>query len=139
MRQHCANAQTVAEWLADQPSVVHVNYPGLPHYPQHALARRLFGGRGFGGMISFDLRDAGQPEVFRFMEALELVLPGTTLGDVYSLTLYPAHSSHRQLTAEVRASIGISDGLVRLSVGIEDPEDIIADLAQALKSIHRAA
>jgi cystathionine gamma-synthase/methionine-gamma-lyase len=83
-------------------------------------------------MMSFDLRDAGQEEVFRLLEALELVLPATTLGDVYSLTLYPAHSSHRQVTPEVRASLGIGDGLVRLSVGIEDPEDIIADLAQAL-------
>jgi cystathionine gamma-synthase/methionine-gamma-lyase len=135
MRQHCANAQTVAEWLTGQPAVSHVNYPGLPDHPQHALARRLFGERGFGGMVSFDLWDAGQAEVFRFMEALELVLPATTLGDVYSLTLYPAHSSHRQVTPEVRASIGIGDSLVRLSVGIEDPEDIIADLAQALEAM----
>ncbi len=132
MRQHCENAQRVAGWLVGQPSVADVNYPGLPDHPQHALAERLFRGRGFGGMVSFDLRDAGQTEVFRFMEALELVLPATTLGDVYSLTLYPAHSSHRQLSPEVRASIGIGDGLVRLSVGIEDAEDIIADLAQAL-------
>lgn len=133
MRQHCENAQTVAGWLAGQPSVAHVNYPGLPDHPQHALAERLFMGRGFGGMVSFDLRDAGQTEVFRFMEALELVLPATTLGDVYSLALYPTHSSHRQLSPEARASIGIGDGLVRLSVGIEDVEDIIADLAQALE------
>ena len=132
MRQHCENAQTVADWLVGQPSVAHVNYPGFPDHPQHALAERLFQGRGFGGMVSFDLRDAGQAKVFRFMEALELVLPATTLGDVYSLTLYPSHSSHRQLSPEVRASIGIGDGLVRLSVGIEDAEDIIADLAQAL-------
>ena len=94
--------------------------PACPSHPQHALAARLFAGRGFGGMLSFDLRDAGQADVFRFMEALELVLPATTLGDVYSLTLYPAHSSHRQVTPEVRAAIGIGDGLVRLSVGIED-------------------
>ncbi len=134
MRQHCANAQAVAAWLAGHPAVVQVNYPGLPDHPQHALAARLFDGRGFGGMLSFDLRDAGQPEVFRFMEALELVLPATTLGDVYSLTLYPAHSSHRQVAPQVRAQIGIGDGLVRLSVGIEEAEDIIADLAQALES-----
>ena len=83
-------------------------------------------------MMSFDLRDAGQAEVFRFMESLELVLPATTLGDVYSLTLYPAHSSHRQVAPEVRQAIGIGDGLVRLSVGIEAVEDIIADLEQAM-------
>jgi len=132
MRQHCANAQTLAEWLVGHPAVAHVNYPGLPEHPQHGVASRLFDGRGFGGMISFDIRGAGQAEVFRFMEALELVLPATTMGDVYSLTLYPAHSSHRQLSPEMRAALGIGDGLVRLSVGIEDAQDIITDLAQAL-------
>jgi cystathionine gamma-synthase/methionine-gamma-lyase len=138
MRQHCANAQAVAQWLAGHPAVARVNYPGLPDHPQHALAAQLFEGQGFGGMVSFDLRDAGQDEVFRFMEALELVLPATTLGDVYSLTLYPAHSSHRLVAPEVRAAIGIGDGLVRLSVGIEDVEDIIADLHQALERVKRA-
>jgi cystathionine beta-lyase/cystathionine gamma-synthase len=136
MRQHCANAQVVAQWLTEHPAVARVNYPGLPGHPQHAVAVRLFEGRGFGGMMSFELRDAGQADVFRFMEALELVLPATTLGDVYSLTLYPAHSSHRQVAPQVRAALGISDGLVRLSVGIEDAEDIIADLAQALCKPH---
>ncbi len=132
MRQHCANAQVVAEWLAGHPGVARVNYPGLPQHAQHELAQRLFEGRGFGGMLSFDLRGAGRREVFRFMEALRLVLPATTLGDVYSLTLYPAHSSHRMLSPQARAAIGIGDGLVRLSVGIEAAGDIIADLAQAL-------
>jgi cystathionine beta-lyase/cystathionine gamma-synthase len=139
MRQHCANAQVVAEWLAGHPSVAQVHYPGLPAHPQHAIAARLFDGRGFGGMLSFDLRDAGQAEVFRFMEALQLVLPATTLGDVYSLTLYPAHSSHRQVAPEVRQSIGIGDGLVRLSAGIEDVEDIIADLEQAIYGLDHGA
>ncbi|NIV36006.1 MAG: aminotransferase class I/II-fold pyridoxal phosphate-dependent enzyme, partial [Anaerolineae bacterium] len=133
MRQHCTNAQVVAEWLLGHSAVARVHYPGLPGNPQHAVAARLFDGRGFGGMLSFDLRDAGQAEVFRFMEALELVLPATTLGDVYSLTLYPAHSSHRQVPPQAREAIGIGDGLVRLSVGIEDVEDIIADLGQALE------
>jgi len=133
MRQHCANAQAVAEWLAGHPAVAAVHYPGMAGHPQHALAARLFQGRGYGGMLSFDLRGAGQAEVFRFMQALELVLPATTLGDVYSLTLYPAHSSHRLLSPEARAALGIGDGLVRLSVGIEDAQDIIADLKQALE------
>jgi cystathionine gamma-synthase/methionine-gamma-lyase len=132
MRQHCENAQIVAGWLASHPAVAQVNYPGLASHPQHAVADRLFAGRGFGGMLSFDIRDAEQAQVFRFMEALELVLPATTLGDVYSLTLYPAHSSHRQVAPEVRAALGIGEGLVRLSVGIEDGADIIADLEQAL-------
>jgi cystathionine gamma-synthase/methionine-gamma-lyase len=137
MREHCANAQAVAAWLVGRQDVDGVHYPGLSHHPQHALAQQLFDGRGFGGMLSFELRGAGQPEVFRFMEALELVQPATTLGDVYSLTLYPAHSSHRQVGPEVRASLGIKDSLVRLSVGIEDPDDIIADLAQALDQVKR--
>ena len=137
MRQHCTNAQLVAEWLALHPAVARVNYPGLPQHPQHDIAVRLFGERGFGGMLSFDLHDAGQTKVFRFMEALELVLPATTLGDVYSLTLYPAHSSHRQVPAQVRKELGIGDGLVRLNVGIEDAKDIVADLSQALEQMYR--
>jgi cystathionine gamma-synthase/methionine-gamma-lyase len=139
MRQHCANAQLVAEWLAGHPAVARVNYPGLPDHPQHTVAARLFSGRGFGGMLSFDLRGAGQSDVFRFMEALELILPATTLGDVYSLTLYPAHSSHRQVAPDLREAIGIGQGLVRLSVGIEDGQDLIADLAQALGAMTAAA
>jgi cystathionine beta-lyase/cystathionine gamma-synthase len=135
MRQHCANAQVVAEWLVEQPGIAWVNYPGLGQHPQHAVAVRLFGGCGFGGMLSFELADAGQPEVFRLLEALRLVLPATTLGDVYSLALYPAHSSHRQVAPEVRAALGIGDGLVRLSVGIEDALDIVADLSQALEAV----
>jgi len=132
MQQHCLNAQRVAEWLQTHPHVSKVNYPGLPGHPQHELATKLFQGRGFGGMVSFEIRGASRAEVFRFMEALKLILPATTLGDVFSLALYPAHSSHRQVPAKVRASLGISEGLVRLSIGIEDAQDIIADLNQAL-------
>jgi cystathionine gamma-synthase/methionine-gamma-lyase len=135
MRQHCANALAVAETLATNPFVAQVHYPGLPTHPQHALSGQLFSGRGYGGMLSFDIKGADQSLVFRFMEALRLVLPATTLGDVYSLTLYPAHSSHRQVSDEARASIGIGPGLVRLSVGIEDVTDIIEDLVQALQSV----
>ncbi len=133
MRQHCAGAAIVAAWLERHPAVARVYYPGLASHPQHALAKRLFGERGAGGVVAFDLRDADQGRVFRFFEALQLVLPATTLGDVYSLVLYPAHSSHRAMTPEERAIAGVGDGLVRLSVGIEDPKDIIADLAQALE------
>ena len=135
LRQQFANAQIVAEWLAAQTVVAQVNYPGLPAHPQHALAARQFGGLGFGGMLSFDLRDAGKARVFRFLEALQLVQPATTLGDVYSLALYPAHSSHRALSPEVRRAIGIGDGLVRLSVGIEEVQDILADLDQAFRGL----
>jgi len=132
MRQHCANAQDVAQWLEGHSRVERVHYPGLQSHPQHSVANHLFGDAGYGGMVSFELRDAGREAVFRFLEALELILPATTLGDVYSLVLYPAMSSHRALSPAERAQVGIGEGLVRLSVGIEAAEDIIADLDQAL-------
>ena len=133
MRQHCQNALQVAAWLAARPDVARVNYPGLAAHPQHELARRLLRPGLFGGMISFELAGAGPAQVFRFLDALCLCLPATTLGDVYSLVLYPAMSSHRTLPEAERQRIGIGPGLVRLSVGIEDPADIIADLEQALE------
>jgi cystathionine gamma-synthase/methionine-gamma-lyase len=135
VRQHCKNALAVAWWLEEHPRVSHVHYPGLVSHPQHALAKRLFEERAFGGIVSFDLAEAGQQQVFRFLESLRLCLPATTLGDVCTLALYPAHSSHRALTPQERARIGIGDGLVRLSVGIEAVEDIIADLEQALGAL----
>ncbi len=138
MERQCANALRVARWLDAHPGVALVNYPGLESHPQHSLANRLFEGRGYGGMISFELRGATRADVFRFMEALQLVLPATTLGDVYSLVLYPAHSSHRQVPEAIRRKLGIGEGLVRLSVGIEDCADIIADLEQALETVHAA-
>lgn len=133
MVQHCRNAAQVAAWLQDHPRISQVNYPGLTDHPQHKVATRLFRPGCYGGMISFEIADADRAKVFAFMEALQLCLPATSLGDVYSLVMYPAHSSHRALTPEERAQIGIGEGLVRLSVGIEDVEDIIADLKQALE------
>jgi cystathionine beta-lyase/cystathionine gamma-synthase len=135
MRQHCANALEVAKWLQGHPQILKVNYPGLADHPQHGLAMRLFPEGLYGGMISFEIRNAARKEIFRFMESLGLILPATTLGDVYSLTLYPAMSSHRALSPEERKKVGISDSLVRLSVGIEDAGEIIEDLDQALKKI----
>ena len=135
MRQHCENALTVAHWLQEHPRISQVYYPGLPSHPQHNLAKRIFEGQGYGGIVSFDLAGADQAQVFRFFESLRLCLPVTTLGDVYTLVLYPAHSSHRALSPEERARIGIGDGLVRLSVGIEAVEDILSDLEQALDAL----
>jgi cystathionine gamma-synthase/methionine-gamma-lyase len=135
MKRQCENAACIAEMLSQHPRITSVNYPGLPSHPQHELAERLFGQKGFGGMISFEIEGAGKAEVFRFFEALELCLPVTTLGDIYSLVLHPASSSHRSLTPAERAQVGISDGLVRLSAGIEAPEDLLADLEQALQKI----
>jgi cystathionine beta-lyase/cystathionine gamma-synthase len=132
MRQHCANATRIAAWLKQQPTIVKVNYPGLVDHPQHGLAGTLFKGQGYGGVLSFEIKAADQKRVFRFMEALNLIQPATTLGDIYSLVLHPATSSHRSLTVEERRRVGISDGLLRLSVGIEEVVDIIADLDVAL-------
>jgi cystathionine beta-lyase/cystathionine gamma-synthase len=135
MRQQCDNAQQVAEWLSRQPRITTVNYPGLPAHPQHNLARSLFAGKGFGGVLSFELAGADRQGVFRFMEALRLCLPATTLGDIYTLVLHPATSSHRSLSEDERVQVGIPEGLVRLSAGIESAEDIIADLDQALEAV----
>jgi cystathionine gamma-synthase/methionine-gamma-lyase len=132
VRQQSRNAQRIAEWLAVHPRIRKVNYPGLANHAQHALARQLFQDRGYGGMLSFEIDGASQAEVFRFMEALELCLPATTLGDIYTLLLHPTTSSHRALSPEERANAGIAENLVRLSAGIEDVGDILTDLDQAL-------
>jgi len=115
--------------------VKQVNYPGLDDHPGHSLADKLFEGRGFGGVLSFELDGAGKSVGYRFMEALTIFLPATTLGDISSLVLHPATSSHRGLTLEERARVGIPDGLVCLSLGIESLDDLLADLESALAMI----
>jgi cystathionine gamma-synthase len=125
----------VAEWLQAHPRIAKVNYPGLTNHAQHELAKRLFEGKGFGGVLSFEIAGADKAGVFRFMEALNLCLPATSLGDIYSLVLHPATSSHRSLTPEERTRVGIPDNLLRLSVGIEAVDDILADLEGALAKI----
>ena len=135
MRQQCQNAEQVAAWLQTHPGVEEVHFPGLPGHPQHTLAKQLFEGRGYGGVLSFAIKEADKSLVYRFMESLTVCLPATTLGDIYSLILHPATSSHRGLTAEERLRIGIPDGLVRLSTGIESSEDILADLESAFAKV----
>ncbi len=132
VRQQSENAAKVAAWLGEQPGVARVHYPGLADL---GAAERIFNGPDRGGMVAFELAGAGRTEIFRFLERLRLCLPATTLGDVYSLVLSPPMSSHRALTPEQRAEIGIGEGLIRLSVGIEDVEDIVADLGQALAAV----
>lgn len=136
LRQQCGNAERIAEWLSQQPGIDAVHYPGLPSHPQHQLARQMFNGQGYGGVLSFEIAGADQARVFRFMERLQLCLPATTLGDVYSLVMHPATTSHRSLPAAEQLQLGIRPGLVRLSAGIEEADDIIADLAQALAGCH---
>jgi cystathionine gamma-synthase/methionine-gamma-lyase len=135
MRRHCKNALTVARWLEEHRQITRVLYPGLPSHPHHVLARELFSEEEYGGVVSFEIAGAGQREVFRFFEALTLCLPATSLGDIRTLFLYPAHSSHRALSAQQRARVGISEGLVRMSVGIEASEDLQHDLEQALATL----
>lgn len=132
MQRHCANALDLALWLERQPQVARVHYPGLPAHPQHELARRQM--QGFGGMIALDLATdlAGAK---RFLEGVQLFALAESLGGVESLIEHPAIMTHASIPAPTRAQLGIGDALVRLSVGVEDVEDLRADLAQALARI----
>jgi cystathionine gamma-synthase/methionine-gamma-lyase len=132
MERQCANACRVASWLAAHPRVERVFFTGDPQHPDAAAIRRLFPEGLYGAMMSFEIRDAGREEIFRFMDALKLIVRATSLGDVHTMMLYPTMSSHRELSPKHRLRMGIRDNLVRLSTGIEAPEDIIADLEQAL-------
>ncbi|HEV7575843.1 MAG TPA: PLP-dependent aspartate aminotransferase family protein [Caldimonas sp.] len=133
MQRHVASALALAQWLEAQPQVARVHYPGLESHPQHELARRQMQG-GFGGMISLDLRTdlAGTR---RFLEAVRIFALAESLGGVESLIEHPAIMTHATIPAETRAKLGIGDALVRLSVGVEDLDDLRADLKQALATI----
>lgn len=132
MERQCANACKVASWLATHPAIDRVHFTGDPAHPDAATIARLFPKNLYGAMISIELK-GGREEVFGFMEKLKMIVRATSLGDVHTMILYPAMASHRDLSPKHRARLGIGDGLVRISVGIEAPEDIIADLDQALK------
>jgi cystathionine gamma-synthase/methionine-gamma-lyase len=132
MERQCANACRVASWLAAHPRIQRVYFTGDPRHPDAAAIARLFPPNLYGAIVSFEIRDAAQAEVFRFMDALKMIVRATSLGDVHTMMLYPVMSSHRELSPKHRARMGIGENLVRLSVGIEAVEDIIADLEQAL-------
>jgi methionine-gamma-lyase len=132
MDRHCQSAQTVAELLEAHPATAVVHFPGLKSFAQHDLAKRQM--RQFGGMIAFELK-GGMEAGIRFMDALQLVTRAVSLGDAESLAQHPASMTHSIYTPEERAACGISEGLVRLSVGLEDIEDIVADITQALDSV----
>jgi len=132
MERQCSNACRIAAWLGSHPRVSRVHYLADPSHPDAAVVRRLLPQGLYGAIVSFELKDAGKEDVFRFMDRLKLVVCGTSLGDVHSLMLYPLISSHRDLAPKQRERLGIGDGLVRLCAGIEAVEDIIADLDQAL-------
>ncbi len=129
MDRHSQNAMAVARFLEQHPKVARVNYNGLPSHPDHALAKKQM--RDFGAMLSFELRDGLQAGI-NFMNRIRFCTLAPTLGDVDTLVLHPASMSHVNIPKDIRLQNGITDGLIRLSVGIENQEDIIADLAQAL-------
>jgi len=128
MRQHDANGRRIAEWLGTQRGVKKIYYPGLPSHPQHELAHRQM--KGFGGMISIELGDLGVAR--RFVERTKIFALAESLGGVESLIGHPASMTHASVPREMRERMGLTDSLVRLSVGIEDVDDLIGDLEQAL-------
>jgi len=128
VRHQNASGLEIARFLADHPTISHVSYPGLESHPHHARARELFDG--FGGVVSFELADDRSAE--RFMAALALLTAAPSLGGVHSLVMRPAAVWGTRLSPEERARLGITDGLVRLSIGLETRSDIVADLTQAL-------
>ena len=130
MERHCANALAVAEFLASQPRVERVLYPGLPSHPQHALARRQMPG-GYGGIVTAILK-GNIDDARRMLERCHLFSLAESLGGVESLIEHPGIMTHASLPAAKRAALGIGDGLIRLSVGVEDAQDLIGDLKEAL-------
>jgi O-acetylhomoserine (thiol)-lyase len=130
MDRTCANALALAQFLRAQPQVRAVYYPGLPSHPQHVLARSLF--RAFGGLMSFELADG--IDLFDFLNRLQIVISSSNLGDNRTLAIPVAHTIFWEMGAERRAEMGIVDSLIRISVGIEDTDDLIGDFAAALAS-----
>ncbi|MEM0096075.1 MAG: aminotransferase class I/II-fold pyridoxal phosphate-dependent enzyme [Candidatus Bathyarchaeia archaeon] len=132
MEKHNQNGMQVAQFLANHPKIAKVYYPGLPSHPQHELAKKQM--RGYGGVVSFEIKGDFEKTV-RFVENLKLCLLAASLGGTETLATQPATSSHYFITPEQRQKLGITDQLVRLALGIEDAEDIVADLKQALEKI----
>jgi len=130
MRQHCENGRAVAEYLQQHPDVAKVYYPGLASHPQHEIARKQM--RDFGGMVSFVLKNDKVPAAIKALENFELFALAESLGGVESLCGHPVTMTHASIPPEERLKSGLSDSLIRLSVGIEDSEDLIADLEKAV-------
>ena len=131
MRRHCENAQIIAEYLESHPKITKVLYPGLDSFPQASLARRQHT-RGHGGMLSFELK-GGVKTGLKFASSLSLIALAENLGAVETMVTHPATMTHAAMGKKARLEAGITDGLVRLSVGLEDPDDLISDLDQAIK------
>jgi O-acetylhomoserine (thiol)-lyase len=136
MQKHVANAQAAAEFLEAEEAVEWVNYPGLQSHPDHALARKLIP-KGPGAMLSFGLK-GGRAAGRKFIESVKLASHLANVGDAKTLVIHPASTTHQQMNAGALAAAGIGEGMIRLSVGIEDPDDIIADLKQAIRASQKA-
>ena len=132
VERHSDNALKVARFLQEHPRVARVYYPGLSSHSSHEVAQRMMSHGRFGGLLAFEVKEQTRTAAFQFMDKLRICLPATTLGDVFSLVSYPPMSSHRTLDATELEHMGISEGCLRLSVGIENVDDIICDLNQAL-------
>jgi cystathionine gamma-synthase/methionine-gamma-lyase len=133
MDRQCNNARQIAGRLASHPRVAKVNHPSLAGHPDHETARRVLSDTG--GLVSFELAEGGREAAFTFLNALELCVKAPSLGDIYTLAIHPATSSHRELSPARRERLGVGENLIRLSVGIEHPEDIAADIEQALEQL----
>ena len=134
MRQHCSNAKILASYLSKHTKIENLRFPGLSSHPSHLLAHRLFRNEEYGGMISFDLAGGTKDEAFSFIDSLALITSAGSLGDVKSLIVHPSSTTHHGLSADQKRRIGISESTLRLSVGIEDSEDLILDISAALEA-----
>jgi cystathionine gamma-synthase/methionine-gamma-lyase len=131
--RQCRNAQALAQWLPNCPSVGRVFYCSGPDHPDAAAIREQFAPGLYGAILSFEIKDADKAAVLRFMDRLRMIVPGTSLGDVHTLLLYPTIASHRDISPKMRERMGIPENLVRVAAGIEAEQDIIGDLEQALR------
>jgi cystathionine beta-lyase/cystathionine gamma-synthase len=134
MERQCANACRVASWLATHPAIERVYFPADPQHPDAPTIRRIFTPNLYGAMVAFEVNGADRDAMFRLLNAFRMIVPATSLGDVMTLAAYPAMASHRELSPKHRARLGIRDNLLRISVGIESLDDIVADLDQALNT-----
>lgn len=132
VKQHCSNAQVIAEYLSKHPSVEKVFYPGLKSHPNHEVAIRQ--SRGFGGIVSFTLKKDTEEAASAFVTSTRLFRLAESLGGVKSLLCHPAQMTHKSIPAERRRASGVADSLIRLSVGLEEADDLISDLEQAFEN-----
>jgi cystathionine gamma-synthase/methionine-gamma-lyase len=133
MERQCENARSLAAWLRAHPAVERVYYPDDPAHPDAEVVGRLLPGDLYGGMVSFEVRNADKASIFQLLDSLRMIVRATSLGDVHTMALYPWISSHRDVPLALKAEMGIRENLIRLSAGIEHVDDIKEDLDRALR------